>query len=297
MTKNSNLPEASSVKLIVSDVDGTLLNKEHKLHPRTYRALKYIRENYPELPIVLATGRQRSSTREISKSLNLDVFPAVHLNGGVLYDKGEPVYIEQLSTEALFEVYDRIKDMPTVGMVVYDENTVYVMKEDGPEKPLVKLLAHYGEVVDMDTPSQAVRHNVLHNDCKVVKAGLLGTPEDLEKIHEILKDFPVTSFSPMISTNFSIELVPSNINKGTSVIAIITNIYHDIEPENVITFGDSQNDISMFKVVHWSVSMANGMDIAKKCARTISPLSNNEGGVGEVLERIFEIPTSYNPLN
>jgi hydroxymethylpyrimidine pyrophosphatase-like HAD family hydrolase len=61
-----------------SDVDGTLLDNNHQLHPATTSALRYIHETRPELPIVIASGKQRPSTQFIREELGLpDSFPSV----------------------------------------------------------------------------------------------------------------------------------------------------------------------------------------------------------------------------
>lgn len=55
------LPRAEDVKMILSDVDGTLFTDDHELHPTTLNAIRHIRETRPDLPIIPVTGKQRVS--------------------------------------------------------------------------------------------------------------------------------------------------------------------------------------------------------------------------------------------
>lgn len=81
------LPSPQDIKLIVSDVDGTLLTSEHTLHPKTVSAFTKLRKAHPDLPIVIASGKQYQSCVGIRQSLGLpDHFPAIHLNGALVHE-------------------------------------------------------------------------------------------------------------------------------------------------------------------------------------------------------------------
>lgn len=83
---------------------------------------------------------------------------------------------------------------------------------------------------------------------------------------------------------FILELHDPHINKGTSLTHICNDL--GIEPKNAITFGDGENDVSMFRVAQWSVAMGNAMQAAKDAATYIGQ-TNDEGGVGVFLDRVF----------
>lgn len=84
-------------------------------------------------------------------------------------------------------------------------------------------------------------------------------------------------------------------NKGTALNTLLSELYPSIKAADVLTFGDGENDLSMFRVAGWSVGMISGMPVAQQEARGLSRLGNDEGGVGEVLERIFSIPEDFKP--
>ena len=80
------LPLPEDIKLIITDVDGTLLTSEHTIHPRTLSAFHKLRATHPNLPIVIASGKQYNSCLWIRDALRLPPhFPAIHCNGALIY--------------------------------------------------------------------------------------------------------------------------------------------------------------------------------------------------------------------
>jgi hydroxymethylpyrimidine pyrophosphatase-like HAD family hydrolase len=102
---------------------------------------------------------------------------------------------------------------------------------------------------------------------------------------------PPDAFSVTQAISFCVELIPLGQNKGTAVSALLEYLNalpgaERIGPENVIVFGDGENDIPMFKAAGMSVAMGNAMPEAKAVARWQTS-TNDKGGVGEFLERVF----------
>lgn len=293
--KTNNLPTLDTLQMVISDVDGTLLDKHHRFHFRTYRAMKYIREKYPNFPIVLATGKQRSAVDLIRIPLDLDAFPAAHVNGCVLYNKGKIVYADHLKPEVVMEVVEATKGNPNIANVVYDEHYVYALTPGREDMKNVKRLAEIGEKVDFSMPCEEAIEKVKSGEIKVIKMAVCEDPDKLDVVRDILGKFPREKFATTQALEFCIELIPSNSNKGTALQYITSNILPDVKNENVISFGDGQNDLSMFAIAGWSVAIKNGMPIAIEKAKAVSRVGNEEGAVGEVLERIFNIPEDYTP--
>lgn len=101
---------------------------------------------------------------------------------------------------------------------------------------------------------------------------------------------PTDAFALTQALTFCIELIPAAHNKGTALSRLLAHLNTasptPIYPANVIAFGDGENDVSMFKVAGMSVAMGNAMAVAKAAA-TWDTVSNDEGGVGTFLERVF----------
>lgn len=83
---------------------------------------------------------------------------------------------------------------------------------------------------------------------------------------------------------FILELHDPHTNKGTALNFICKEL--GISPKNCLVFGDGENDVAMFQAAGYSVAMGNGMEKAKETA-TYRTATNDEGGVGVFLDRVF----------
>lgn len=84
-------------------------------------------------------------------------------------------------------------------------------------------------------------------------------------------------------------MIPKGGNKGTGLEALLRDYYKgSIKPEEVIAFGDGENDVSMFKVAGMSVAMGNAMnEELKRVATWRAGWTNDDGAVGRFLEAVF----------
>ncbi|CCG81225.1 Putative uncharacterized protein [Taphrina deformans PYCC 5710] len=282
-----SVPRPEEIDLIISDVDGTLLDSHHRLHPRTYHALDWLRRNKPQLPIVIATGKQRSAVGEIRTPLNLDVFPASHLNGCVVYQPHGKVQVEVgLDLEILIKLYTEYH-AAQVTMLYYDRDRVYeVPGSDG----LVwgEKMRGFGEHVH--TVDASFIDKIKDGSVNIIKAAICHSAgARMESFRASLKsEYSATAFTLTQAVPFCLELIPTTGSKGIALAKIIGT---SLDPRRVIAFGDGENDVSMFKVAGYSVAMANAMTVAKENA-THNTLSSDEGGVGAFLEKIYGIEYS-----
>jgi hydroxymethylpyrimidine pyrophosphatase-like HAD family hydrolase len=89
-----------------------------------------------------------------------------------------------------------------------------------------------------------------------------------------------------------VELIPAGHNKGTALALLLTHLnahrpwFEHIMPAHVLAFGDGGNDVPLFAAAGMSVAMANAMPEALAAARWRTG-SNDEGGVGMFLEKVF----------
>ena len=85
---------------------------------------------------------------------------------------------------------------------------------------------------------------------------------------------------------YFLELVPQGIDKALSLSVLLENI--GMTCEEVIAIGDGYNDLSMIKFAGMGIAMGNAQEPVKKAADYIT-LTNDEDGVAEAIERIFNV--------
>jgi hydroxymethylpyrimidine pyrophosphatase-like HAD family hydrolase len=106
-----------------------------------------------------------------------------------------------------------------------------------------------------------------------------------------------TSFStsnPEPAANISRFTVAENVDKS-GALAYFCDKYN-VKPENVMTFGDGENDVGMLTAAGFGVSMGNAMD-APRAAADYGTDTNNHGGVGQFLDRVFRVRASFSSLD
>lgn len=96
--------------------------------------------------------------------------------------------------------------------------------------------------------------------------------------------FPNTPFKTTRALPYIIEIVAEGVDKSVALSYFCGKF--GIKPENVITFGDGENDVGMFNASGYSVHMGNAMQ-APRDAAMYATGTNNEGGVGQFLDRVF----------
>ncbi|ORY83691.1 HAD-like domain-containing protein [Protomyces lactucae-debilis] len=289
------LPAEADVHMIISDVDGTLLDSDHRLHPRTFHALQWLRKNRPSLPIVIATGKQRTSVIEIREPLNLDVFRASHLNGCVVYNPGGVVASEVgLDKDTLIQLYRQFS-AAGISTFFYDREKVYeVQGTDGPiwgDK-----LRGYGEsVVSVD---ESFVQQIQDGSVTIIKAAICqkAGPELEQSRGWLTQQYAHNAFTMVQALPFCIELIPTTGSKGIALAKILDLHEPKIQAKNVLSFGDGQNDVSMFEIAGYAVAMANAMPAAVE-ASTHRTLSNDEGGVGVFLEQLYGFTYEEKPYD
>ena len=107
-------------------------------------------------------------------------------------------------------------------------------------------------------------------------------PENMDMLNSVFKngeDYRMTRALKDI-----IELVPAGIDKSVA-LEHFSKVYN-VDPVNIMTFGDGENDVGMFKASGMSVSMGNAMPLPATSS-DFSTRTNNEGGVGCFLDAIF----------
>jgi hydroxymethylpyrimidine pyrophosphatase-like HAD family hydrolase len=160
-------PTPLDIKMIVSDVDGTLLDSTHTLPTTsaTHQVLKRIRTAYPSLPIIISTGKHRRSTADLREQLDLSGFPCCHLNGNVIYSPtGEIVAESRLAIDVVKRVFDEMRAVGT-SVFVYDYTTVYqVFHGKGDTGQWARILRQFGELVveDEDDVMQRIERGELN---------------------------------------------------------------------------------------------------------------------------------------
>ena len=266
--------------LIERDLVGTLTNSKKEFSSRIRETLIRIQEQ--GIRLVLASGRPTYGIVPLANELRMNEFGGFILsyNGGEIinWESKEMMYENVLPNEVVPVLYEcartnHLSILTYDGAEIVTENSLdpYVQKEAFLNKMAIRETNDF--LNDIILPVAK---------CLIVgDAGKL-IPVDSELCIRLQGKINVFRSEP-----YFLELVPQGIDKALSLSVLLENI--GMTREEVIAIGDGYNDLSMIKFAGMGVAMGNAQEPVKKAADYIT-LTNDEDGVAEAIERIFNVP-------
>ncbi|POY74876.1 hypothetical protein BMF94_2149 [Rhodotorula taiwanensis] len=287
------LPKMSDIKMILSDVDGTLFTDAHELHPATTDAIRYIRKNHPDVPFIPVTGKQLSSCRDLIKELDLADMPAGCMHGAIIYDHKHQIEQQMYLDPHFVRDVARLMRKHNKSTFLYvEEWNAMVTKEENGTKDWEQVARGFDPAV-RDERETDFMQRVLKGKERIYKIFLPMDEEVVPQFLELIeKSFPDVAFKTTRALPYIIEIVAEGVDKSAALAYFCAKF--NVKAENVITFGDGENDVGMFEAAGYSVAMANGMKKPKRVA-THQTSSNDDGGVGKFLNKIFRPEMSDEP--
>lgn len=268
------------IKLIASDLDGTLLAPDHlTITARTLSALASAHKKGTK--IAISTGRTLSLIKDVAEKLPFADY-IIYSNGAGVYDcrKKETVFTAPVNKDKSDRI-TALLDSLGVYYNVYADGNIYISsgldsgvfeKVDLPKDFLNKFIATAIPVSDVRTATSEKETELIVAYFAADKArnAITTLVDELCGLHT------VSSFSD------NIEIMSSDASKGNAVKAICDIL--GCTAENAMTFGDAWNDCSMLEFAAHSFAMANGDKKCKSSAKNICP-SNAEDGVAQMIEK------------
>lgn len=266
------------IKVIVTDLDGTLLNSNSQINPKTKETLlKLQRDGYH---LVLASGRPTPSVVGIAKELEMDLYDSYILtfNGAHVmnFQSKEVIYQQPLSVESSKAILGHLESFEVVPMVCIDD-TMYVedvfsgmVEHQGVMKNIIEFESRIGnyklcEVNNLkDFVSQPLSKILITGNVDYLEANLEAFREPFATTNTITK-----------SADFFVEFTDFGVDKARSLETILSKIGASME--NVIAFGDGMNDLTLIQSAKIGVAMGNSSQTLKSYANYVTDSNDNDG--------------------
>jgi len=272
-----------NIRAICTDIDGTLLNKQRELSPRTISAFRRISSR---IPVILASSRMPSAMRHLQVQLDILDHPLICYNGGYV------VYYKNGTT--LPEVYDTVGIPATLASSIYSLVTgtdihVSIYHEDewiAPqadqwttrEETITKVRARIDDIDTVLRQWEKAKRGAHKLMCMGPEGEISNLQQELEaKFHH---DIHIYRSRPTY-----LELAAKAISKG-SALELVLKKHYDLTLQDVMAFGDNYNDVDMIQAAGMGVAVMNARDEVKAVAREIT-LSSVDDGVAVVVERLL----------
>lgn len=275
------------IKAVFTDIDGTLKNSKRKVSNYTRETLKRCKDE--GLQIILVSGRSRQNMLKFIEDIDVCEY-IISSNGAEIYDiqKNKKIYADTIDKKQVKMLYDYVKKNNFTIKLNYEDKLAINKKNSSDD-----IEAFKADVEDFKTDEEIL--NIINNK-EIVQCVIMN--ENIEKLKEFKRYF-YENFNNLKIENESkklknedlpdeesyyCDIINKDASKGRAVEKLMRELEYSIQ--EVVTIGDGENDISMFKATDNSVAMGNASEYVKKFANYVTK-SNDEDGLAYMLNMIL----------
>ncbi|MCL2319107.1 MAG: HAD family hydrolase [Treponema sp.] len=267
-----------AVRMVATDMDGTLLTNDKKLTPDNIAVLKELRER--GIHVVVCTGRHPDNARFVLAKYGL-VFPVIGLNGSLIFDKEAGVLAAHPFDASSVREVVAILEKNHMDYFVFTLGYV-VLREQIPGTYTGAPLINYVYEISNGNyrAGTAEVEKALGGDVYKVAAFNRPNPALLEKTRAELKGLEGISVSK--SSEINVEIMPRGIDKGSGLREY--SGFVNIPLGETLSLGDQENDLPMLRSTGFSIAMANAPHTVKQ-AVNYETAGNEDDGFARALRK------------
>lgn len=273
-------------KWFITDMDGTFLNDNREISPRSKEVMKKLQEK--GVRFFIATGRVDLAVRSYYNAMGLND-ATISCNGSFIRNQktGEVLYEKSFSFEETELIYNKYLELTdgSIEFHIYSANYIYC---DKVSLSLSRIRKVEENLPDNEKTPMFITEDILEalkeNGDKCYKVMMTSENHNLlYSIHaEVNKAFP--SEATFSATNY-FDIIPYGTNKGDGIKRVAE--YYGIDIADSVVFGDNLNDVEMLKVAGTSVCPSNAkQEIKNICDEIIG--NNNEFSVLDYIEKYVD---------
>ncbi|WP_416443205.1 HAD family hydrolase [Leeuwenhoekiella sp. A16] len=264
--------DLSKVRLVVSDMDGTLLNSKGQVSDTFITLFKELKEE--NIQFIAASGRQYYSIIDKLKEIHADII-VIAENGGFAKRNDEELVTVSLPLDKTREMINLMRQVEDAHIVLCGKKQAYVDSDNEKFLNIFNEYYHKYQIVDDITK--------IDNDefFKIAVYSFGGSEQTTYPVVSHLEN----EVKVKVSGENWLDISSMKADKGNALKHIQEML--GIHPDETMVFGDYNNDIEMLELAHFSYAMANAHPNVTEAANYITK-SNNDLGVEIVLNQLIE---------
>lgn len=285
------------IKVIASDMDGTLLNNRHKLSERTIAAIKSAQQ--AGIRFMVSTGRSFEQAINVLKDTDIECDYIVSSGAEVRNSRKEILQSGCMNMQDCRMVYEVLKEYELMYLFGAADADYCIGSTKDREQELIAHILTFEKGMTEEETRETELFKFMMGNTKVVSSfeelensgakiiKIFATSEDLELLKELdekLQKNPNLAVASSFDNN--LEITDIKAQKGIALKSYIESLGYTMD--EVMVFGDSMNDYSMISMEFGAtVAMENGAEKVKKAAKYITK-SNEEDGVAYAIEKLLK---------
>jgi len=262
--------DLSQIKMVVTDMDGTLLNSNHEVSPRFFEIYKELKKK--NIAFVAASGRQYHSMVDKLGSIKDEIL-VIAENGALIRKQEETLLTTPINKSEVLRILDTVRPLNNVHPVLCCQNNAYVGGDSN--EFLTMLREYYSEFEIVEDQKQV--------DDQVLKIAIYHFENSEKHIYPHVKHLE-GDLKVKVSGNNWVDISDLNAHKGYALKKVMDD--HQIAANEIMVFGDYNNDLEMLELSDYSFAMANAHPNVLKTAK-YSTHSNDDFGVERILEKLL----------
>ena len=253
--------DLSQIKMVVTDMDGTLLNSKHEVSPRFFEIFEELRKK--DIIFVAASGRQYHSMVDKLTSIKDEII-IIAENGALVKQQDEVLLTTPINRSEVNRILQTVQCC---------QNNAFVGGES--ETFLDMLREYYSEFEIVEDQNKV--------DEEVLKVAIYHFENSEKYIYPAVRHLESNMKVKVSGANW-VDVSHQNAHKGYALQKVMDQ--HQIAAHEIMVFGDYNNDLEMMQLSNYSFAMANAHPNVLKTAK-YTTLSTNEFGVERVLEKLL----------
>ncbi len=265
------------IRLVISDIDGTILNDQHQVDYQLKTQLPLLQEK--GIPFVLASARSPLGMEPIAQQLGLIDNPLACYNGALVIKGNSQNYdvlmehgLDKKEVQYLLELVQ--EKFPAVAINLYSGKDWFAEQID-------KWVQEEADITGENPILQSLV-SVVEDRASIHKLLLIGEAATIQNLHDYLQNtnFPKTAF--YLSKENYLEVTAKQVSKENALQEIAH--FYQIPLQQVMAIGDNFNDLPMLKLAGLGVAMGNAPKAVKEQAAAVTHTNNNHG-VAQAIEQ------------
>lgn len=269
-------------KLLVTNIDGTLLQDNGRMNKVTREAIEFAQNK--DITVLLTTSKHYSAAKRIAKALNIEGHIIAHQGAFIGKEVNKPVYVRRITPQITKEIVALLETVPCHFKLVHEEYTI-ANKVKLPDSLLARVVFQrtsrfsYSEQFVDDVSEKLQETSVSPPNIEVTFENKTYL-EDAQKALTAMFDEVVC----IPTDSHSMQIVSSDVSKLNGVQYVCSQM--GIRPSEVVAIGSGMDDLSLVKWAGLGVAMGNAPQEVKAVANWLTR-SNNDNGVAYMVKEHF----------
>lgn len=266
------------IKLIATDMDGTLLTTEKEFPPHLFNVIDRLHER--NIKFAVASGRQYYTLLKDFEPVK-DEVTFICENGALVFDKGENIFCDAMAYEDIAKCIEIIRGIENAYPILCGVDSAYI--EDDHQEFNQNADMYYARCERVDNLLEAAKKD------RICKIAIFDTEDAQVNTYEQVKQLNDT-YKVSLSGHQWVDIMNPTVNKGEAMRLIQKK--YDISYDETMAFGDYLNDYEMMQTCYYNYAMENAHDELKSICNFRAP-SNDENGVIVTIEHFLEKNKAY----